>query len=208
VAFDLVAHAADRREQRVDRDIADRSVLGPVLLGRDIALAGIDRELDVDLGAVVEMADHQLGVQHLDVAGDLDVAGRHRARALLGEGEALGALTAHLQGDFLHVQHQVGDVLAHAGERGEFVQNAVDLDCRHCRALERRQQHATQGVAQGKAVAALQRLGDHRSHARIVAARNNFQLGRLDQFLPVPLDRHGIVLSKSRPTPAAPPQTQ
>ncbi|MNT84543.1 hypothetical protein D3C72_2245670 [compost metagenome] len=75
------------------------------------------------------------------------------------------------------------------------MQDAVNLDCGNCRALKRRQKHATKGIAQGKPVSALKRLGNHRGHARVVAARNNVQLGRLDQFLPVPLDRHGIVLS-------------
>ena len=81
------------------------------------------------------------------------------------------------------------------------MQDAVNLDCRHCRALKRRQQHATQSITKGKPVTALKWLGNYRGHARVVAARNNLQLGRLDQFLPVPLDRHGYVLSKSRLQP-------
>ena len=118
------------------------------------------------------MADHQLGVEHFDVAGDLDVAGDHGARALLGQRQALGAFAIHLEGDFLDVEHEVGNVLAHAGKRREFMQNAVDLDGGHGRALQRRQQHATQRIAQGQAIAALKRLGDDRGHARVVAARN------------------------------------
>ena len=164
---DLVGDAADGREQRVDRDIADRGIFGTVPVGGDVALAGVDGELDVDLGAVVEMADHQIGVEHLDVAGDLDVAGGHGARALLGQRQALRALATHLEGDFLDVEHEVGDVLAHARKRGEFVQHAVDLDRGHGRALQRRQQHATQRIAQGQAVAALKRLGDDRGRARV-----------------------------------------
>jgi hypothetical protein len=40
---------------------------------------------------------------------------------------ALGALALHADGDLLDVQHDVGDVLAHARDRRELVQHAVDL---------------------------------------------------------------------------------
>jgi hypothetical protein len=41
----------------------------------DIALAGVDGELHADFRALVEGADHMLGVEDLDVADGLDVAG-------------------------------------------------------------------------------------------------------------------------------------
>ena len=44
------------------------------------------------------------------------------------------------------------------GNRRELVQHAVDLDRRDRRALDRRQQHAPQRVADGRAEAALERL--------------------------------------------------
>jgi hypothetical protein len=55
--LDLVGDLAHRREQAVDRDQADRRVLGTVALGGDVALAGGDREFHADLGALVERAD-------------------------------------------------------------------------------------------------------------------------------------------------------
>ena len=73
--LDLVGDLLDRAVERVDRDQADRRVLGAVALGRDVALAGVDRELHADLGALVEGAEHEVGVEDLDVADGVDVAG-------------------------------------------------------------------------------------------------------------------------------------
>ena len=161
--LDLVGDLAHRRVQAVDRDQADRRVLGAVALGRHVALAGVDRELHADLGALVERAEHEVGVEHLDVADGLDVAGGHGAGALLLHHHALGAFALHLDGDVLDVEHDVGDVLAHAGDRRELVQHAVDLHRLHRRALQRRQQHAAQRIAERHAEAALERLGDDAS---------------------------------------------
>ena len=115
---------------------------------------------------------------------------------LLAHDHALGALAVHAEGDFLDVEHDVGDVLAHAGDRREFVQHAVDLHRRHRRALQRRQQHAAQRIAERQAEAALERLGDHGGEATRVAAGGDLELVRLDQLLPVFLDGHEPVLSK------------
>ena len=41
---------------------------------------------------------------------------------------ALGAFALHLDRDVLDVEHDVGDVFAHARDRGELVQHAVDVD--------------------------------------------------------------------------------
>src|SRR6185312_428969 len=102
--------------------------------------AGVHGELDVDLGAIVEVAQHQLGVQHFDVARDLDVTGNHGARALFVECEAFRPLGIHLDGDFLDVQHEVRNVFAHARQGREFVQDTVNLDGGDGCALQRGQQ--------------------------------------------------------------------
>jgi hypothetical protein len=129
----------------------------------------------------------QVGVEHLDVADGLDVAGGDGARALLLHHHALGAFALHLDGDVLDVEHDVGDVLAHARDRGELVQHAVDVHRLHRRALQRRQQDAAQRVAERHAEAALERLGDQR-RLRLASAPGDLQLVRLDQFLPIFLD--------------------
>ena len=106
------------------------------------------------------------------------------------EAHALRPLAVHAQRDALDVEHDVGDVLEHARERGEFVQHALDLHRGDGRALQRRQQHAPQRVAERQAEAALERLGDDGGDALGVVAGLDRELLRLDQCLPVFL-KHG-----------------
>ncbi len=76
-----------------------------------------------------------------------DLAGGYFARPFGAQREALGPFGMHAQRDLLHVEHDVGDVLAHARDGGEFVQHALDLDRGDGGTLQRRQQHAAQRVA-------------------------------------------------------------
>src|SRR5262249_40704249 len=122
-----------------DRDEADRRILGPIALGGDIALAGIDRELHADLGALVERTQYQLGVEHDDVAYGLNVAGGDRARSLLLHHHALGSVALRFDGGVLDVAHDVAPALAPPGDGGHLVQPAVDMDRLPRRALQRRQ---------------------------------------------------------------------
>src|SRR5262249_56647762 len=117
--LDLVGDLAHRRIETVDRNQADRRVFGTIALGGDVALPGIDRELHADLGTLVERAQHEIGVEHDDVAHGLNIAGGDRARSLLLHYHALGTVALHLDGDVLDVEHDVGHVLAPAWNRGE-----------------------------------------------------------------------------------------
>ena len=89
--LDREGDAPHRREDGVDRDDADRrGVL--VALGRDVALAPLDRDVHRQAALRVDRREVQLRVQHLDVRGRLQVgagdvgraahvdAERHRAR--------------------------------------------------------------------------------------------------------------------------------
>ena len=89
------------------------------------------------------------GLRIDDIADGLDVAGGDHRRALLLDHHALRAIALHLDGDVLDVEHDVGHVLAHAGDRRELVQDAVDMDRGNRRALQRRQQNAPQRIAEG-----------------------------------------------------------
>src|ERR1019366_8552335 len=147
-------------------------------------------EFHADFRALVEGADLQVRIEHHDIADGLDIAGGDDARALLLHDHALGAFALHLDRDVLDVQHDVGDVLANARDRGEFMQHAVDMHRLHRRALQRRQQDAAQRVAQGLTEAALKRLRDQGRKAVRVSARSYLELVRADKFLPIFLDRH------------------
>ena len=72
----------------------------------------------------------------------------------------LGRLAVEDADELLQVEDDVGDVLANAGQRRELVRDALDLDRGDCGALERREQHAAQRVAERVAEAAVERL-DH-----------------------------------------------
>ena len=124
-----------------------------------------------------------------------DLAGGDLAGAGGGKLEALGPLAFHPERDLLHVEDDVGHVLAHAGERGEFVQHALDLDRGDRGALERGQQHPAQRVAERQAEAALQRLGDEGGLAARVAVDRLLLEGiGLLHFLPVLcIDGHGFL---------------
>ena len=66
--------------------------------------------------------------------------------------------------ELLEVEQDVGDVLADARERRELVRDALELDRGDGGALERREQHAAQRVAERVAEAAVERL-DHEDPA-------------------------------------------
>ena len=170
---------------------------GTVAVGGDIALAGGDGELHAEVDLLVQRAEHQIGIEDFDVGDWLDLAGRDFARTLLAQRQALGTFGMHAQRDLLHVEHDVGDVLAHARDGGEFVQHALDLDRGDGGALQRRQQHAAQRVAERQAEAALQRFGgDGGGTARIMTGFD-LELLRLDQFLPVFLKHVFLIVSRT-----------
>src|SRR3546814_17280837 len=87
----------------------------------------------------------------------------------------LRALAFHLERDLLDVEDDVGHVLAHAGEAGEFVENILDLDRGDRRPLGRREQHAAQPVARRRAEPALGGFGNEGRLALAVPAGLDFR---------------------------------
>ena len=81
--LDTVGHFPHGGIQAVDGDETDRCILRPVALRRHIALAGIDRELHPDLGALIQGAQDKLRVENDNIAHRLDVAGGNRTGTLL-----------------------------------------------------------------------------------------------------------------------------
>ena len=159
-----VRGAADRREDRVDRNDADRLVLGLVLLGGRVAAAAADRQVHLELGLLLERRDRRLGVQDLDARGQVDVlrrdlagAGRHERRLdLVGVG-------VHADDDVLQVQDDVGHVLLDTLDGRELVRDALDADARDRGASERGEQHAAQAVAERVAEALVEGLDRERA---------------------------------------------
>jgi hypothetical protein len=90
--------------------------------------------------------------------GSSDRSSRAARPALLVHAQDLRTLAVQAQPDLLQVQHDVGDVLHHARDRRELVQHAADLHRGDRGALERREQHAPQRVAEREPEPALERL--------------------------------------------------
>src|SRR3954471_6285978 len=67
--LDRVRNAAHRREDRVDRDDADRLIRGLVLLSGAVAAATADREVQLELGLLLERGDVRVRVEDLDARG-------------------------------------------------------------------------------------------------------------------------------------------
>ena len=74
--------------------------------------------------------------------------------------------------------------------------DAVDLDGGHRRALQRRQQHAAQRVAERHAEAALERLGDDARLAHAVGAGLDLRLLGADELVPVSFNHGRISLGR------------
>ena len=165
--LDVVGDAADGREDRVDRDHADRVRLSAVQLRRDVAAAAADRQRHLEPALRREVRDLEVRVEDLEVGRRLDVGGRHGALAARRQPHLdLRRLAVQDADDLLEVEDDVRHVLAYARQRRELVRDALDLHRGHGGALERREQHAAQRVAERVAEAAVERL-DH-EHAMVL----------------------------------------
>ena len=158
-------------------------MLGPtVQLRRQIAAAATDRERQLETAAAGEVRDLELRVQDLEIGGRLDVGGRDGARPLLHDVHLdLGRLAVEARDQVLEVEDDVGHVLADARERRELVRDALDLHRGHRSALQRREEHPAQRVAERVPETAVERL-DHEDTAVLVEllVRNfrNLEIGR------------------------------
>jgi hypothetical protein len=128
-----------------------------------------------------------VGIEDLDVADGLDVAGGD-ARALLAQTMRLGPSACILMAISLMLSTM--SVTSSRTPGSTRIRAARRRSARgHGGALQRRQQHAAQRIAERQAEAALQRLGDDGGDAaRCVVARFRSSLFGLDQFLPVLLN--------------------
>ena len=75
-------------------------------------------------------ANVQLGVEDLDLAVCLDVAGRDFTLACRFDIDGLRAVAVQARDDPLHIQHDLRDVFLDAGDRRKLVLHAGDPDGR------------------------------------------------------------------------------
>ena len=187
--FDLVADADDRAEHGVDRNDADLLHVRAVLGGRHVAAAVLDHHLDHERHVVGQRGDDVVAVDHLDRFVGLHVGAGHHAALVALDADDLGRFAVVLDDQRLDVEHDVGHVFDHAGQRGELVLRALDLDLRDRTAFQAGKQNPPQAVADGRAEAALERFGDElavgRRSSDLVIANH-----RAGKFQPTPSNMH------------------
>ena len=128
--------------------------------GRTVATATLDAQRHGEFASLREVREHQLRVHDFDVVVRVDVASRHRARALLRQAQLRAVARVHLEGDLLQVEQDVDDVFLHAFDGGVLMEHAFDFHFSDGSARHGRQQYATQRVAERVAEATLERF-DH-----------------------------------------------
>ena len=105
-----------------------------------------------------QRGDVMLGIEDLNLRIRLDVAGGDFALAGGFDIDGLGSVAVKTGDDALHVENDLGHILGHAGDGGKLMLDAGDLDLRDRRSGQGGEENTPQGVAQGRAIAALQRF--------------------------------------------------
>ena len=160
VVLDRILHVLDRRVDRVDRQHTELRIGGTVLLGRNVTAALGDRQLDLEFHLGIEAADHQLGVQHLEVGQEVrDITGGefaltgHVDRHLLTLDTLDGLDETHL----LEVQNDLKHSFHNTGDSSKLMIDTGNLHRCDRIALQRREQDAPQRIADGHAKSGLER---------------------------------------------------
>ena len=106
-----------------------------------------------------ERRDVVVRIEDLELGRDVDV-GRHDLAGLVLVQPHLDLVELAVQpaDELLEVEDDVGDVLLDALDGRELVRDTLDLDRADGRALERREQHPAQRVAERVAEAAVERF--------------------------------------------------
>jgi hypothetical protein len=127
-------------------------------LHAEVADAAFDGEVHVDRDVVgVQGHEHEIAVHDLDIGRFHDVGGQDGPGTALGQPELDRVGREALHAELLDVEDDLGDVLLDARDRRELLVNVADLERRHSRSFQGRQEDTTEGVAEGDAVASLQR---------------------------------------------------
>ena len=172
-------------------------------VGRDVALAHTHFEVDAEIAVFGKGGDQHVLGEHRDVMIALNGAGPNFALFLGKQGKPLGLVGGHGQPHLFKIEDNLGDILNDSRNRGKFVLHPFNAGGDDGRALQGRQEHATQGVAERGAEPAFQGLA-HEPSEGLGGARVLFQDFGLDEFGPVagvdePLavtSQHGVTLGK------------
>jgi len=160
--LDGVGDTADRAERGIQHELADGLGIAQVTdVTRDVTAALFDLDLHRQLAAGREMGDDVLRIDDFDVMRQLDVAGTNSAFTFLDQLEVDDITVVQLEHDTLQVQKDVDDVFLNAVNGRVLMEHTIDANFGRRVADHRGQQDATQCIAQGMAITALERLHDH-----------------------------------------------
>ena len=163
----LEVHPLDRREVRVHRERVDRQRLRLALVGGDVAAPLLDVDLHREGHVALEGGQVLVRIQDHEIGVGLEVAGLGDPRTRRAEADQPAALPVELEDDPPEAAEHVEGVLDRAGQEGELVEHALDLDPRRGGALDGRQEHPAERVADGQGEAGLERLDDEHAVLRL-----------------------------------------
>ena len=135
---------ADRSEYGVNRDLAYRHVVPLILIGGNIASAGFYDYFHIELSALVQRCNVQVGIYDLNVGIDYHVPCLYFAGAGSIDDDLLCAIAMHLHAKLFEVEDYLSYVFSYAGNSGELVEHTVDLNRGYRYAGQRRKQHAAE----------------------------------------------------------------
>ena len=150
-----VLHVLDRCIDRVSENGSQWSIRLFILFSRYITTTLFDGDLQVEIHLGVHFANNQFRVEHLETG---DVLLKITGSQLLGSRNRDGhcfvidlvdlLLEAHL----LQVQHDLGHIFHHTGDRREFVVNTFDTNRSNCKSFQGRKQYTSKGVTNGQSI--------------------------------------------------------
>ena len=99
-------------------------------------------ELGIELMFLIQRADDLLRIEQVIALHQLDVPGGHFALFVYAERKLAGFMILSFEFHALEIEDDVGHVLDHAWQRGEFMLRPGDFHRRDGRAFERGEQDA------------------------------------------------------------------
>ncbi|OPZ72565.1 MAG: hypothetical protein BWY83_00592 [bacterium ADurb.Bin478] len=124
--LDVIGHADDGGENRIDRDRAQGHIRLLVLFSRHIAAAAADAQLHGEIGVGVEGRDIKIGVEHFKIGRlALDVGGGDDFGSLERNQNPIRPFVDQFQSNLFEVEHDFGHIFFHARDCAELVQNVI-----------------------------------------------------------------------------------
>src|SRR5262245_53989744 len=124
--LDMEVDLGDRGMNRIYWDVTDRQIVIEIAVGRDVTTPALDPHLDVEISALAHRGDVDVGVEHLNVLIQLDVARLHLPGFGARHADCLRLAGMEFEGDLFKVEDDIGGILNDASDRGEFVQDAFN----------------------------------------------------------------------------------